>query len=55
MVRVPLMRVSDHRLGDYDLGTGDRLPFYKPDKIKAEPEGAESKVSGLILSNEKRR
>jgi hypothetical protein len=21
------MRVSDHRLGDYDLETGDRLPF----------------------------
>jgi hypothetical protein len=29
------MRVSDHRLGDYDLGTGDRLPFLRPDKIKA--------------------
>jgi hypothetical protein len=22
-------------LGDYDLGTGDRLPFLRPDKIKA--------------------
>jgi hypothetical protein len=29
------MRVSDHRLGDNDLGTGDRLPFLRPDKIKA--------------------
>jgi hypothetical protein len=28
------MPVSDHRLGDYDLGTGDRLPFLRPDKIK---------------------
>jgi hypothetical protein len=28
------MRVSDHRFGDYDLETGDRLPFLRPDKIK---------------------
>ena len=34
IVRVPLMRVSDHRLGDYSLETGDRLPFLRPDKIK---------------------
>jgi hypothetical protein len=39
IVRVPLMRVSDHRLGDYDLETGDRLPFLRPDKIKGSEPG----------------
>ena len=34
IVRVPLMRVSDHRLGDYDLELAIRLPFLRPDKIK---------------------